>query len=198
MQLRTNSAVRRGWFQVAAVLVIAVAALTTAASAVHAQVVTTSSTVAAVRVGGYAPMNSNTIKSYGRYLLVGGLDYDFQTSEDTSRSLVSVDYLQVSQNNNNIRIIPLTIGQQQLENTRGRGVIPYTSYGIGAYIVHLKNANDLDFGPGHTINSTEFGGYIGAGLQFTKNVFVDARYHIMTPTKSVNTDALEVTGGIRF
>ena len=196
MQTRTISAISHGWVKVAATLAIAAAAMSFAAPAVHAQ--STTSTIGAIRLGEYIPVNSATQQTYGRYYLTGGLDYYFQQNQTTSRSVISVDYTEFSKSGNDIRVIPVTIGQQSMEAARGQSVRPYIGYGVGAYFIHLKDPNDTNFGGSDTENATAFGGFLEAGLDLTTNLFLDARYHIVTPVKSVNTDSLEITAGLRF
>jgi hypothetical protein len=197
MQTRTNSAVRFGWSKAAAMLAIAMAATAFAAPAVHAQV-NKSDTTGAIRLGAYIPVNSNTQQTYGRYYWAGGLDYYFQQNGVDQRSNFSVDYTSYTDGNNYLRIIPVTVGQQSILPARGRGVRPYVGYGIGAYFVHVKNPSNPSFGASDTVNSTVYGGYMQAGLDLTDNLFVDARYHIVSPVKNVNTDSFELTAGVRF
>jgi hypothetical protein len=187
----------------AAVFAIAVSVFTMSARAVHAQI-THDSTVGAIRLGAFVPVNSNTIQQYGRYDFVGGLDYTFQNDGINQRDIVSVDYLQQSHTDsqtntrNSIRIIPVTVGRQNIGGARGQGVRPFTEFGAGVYFVHFKNPSDTNFGGSDTEESTAFGGYLGAGLELSDSLFIDGRFHVTTPVKDVNTDALELTAGVRF
>jgi hypothetical protein len=196
MQMRINSAVGFGWARVAATLAIAAAVFAIAAPAVNAQT-SQSSTVGAIRLGAYIPVNTNTQETYGRYFFAGGLDYYFQNTT-SERDLVSADYTEYSKGANDLRVIPVTLGQQTTSGSTGQSTRPYVGYGIGAYFVHISNPNDANLGGSTVENGIAFGGYIGAGLDIGSNLFLDARYHIVTPVKDVNTDSLELTAGLRF
>jgi hypothetical protein len=181
----------------AAIPVIAAAALLASASPASADS-TTNQTVGAIRIGAFNPTNANTRRDFGLYDLEGGLDYTFQQTGLSERANVSIDFLETTKHGNELQTIPVTIGQQVIGGARSGGVREYVGYGIGAYFEHFNEPGTGNFNGSSTHNQVAYGGFLNAGLDLTTNLFIDARYHIVTPVKNINTDGIELTAGVRF
>ncbi len=160
---------------------------------------TKSPPVAAVRLGAYFPFNRTAKNFVGKTWAGGGLDYAFQQKPGLSRTLLSVDYIERSSGGSTIRLIPVTIGQFQLQGAgegQNNNVRPYLGIGVGAYFVH-QNLPQTD-GTMHSNDTTTIGGYLGAGLDISSNFLVEARYHILPKVGGVNSTGLQLTAGVRF
>ncbi len=144
-----------------------------------------------VRAGGYFINDSGVRHNIGSSYLAAGLDYDLHDVVDTSRTILSVDYVDRSSSGNSLRIFPVTIGQLILGSS-GSGVQTYYGVGAGAYFTHS------DFNGGNKHDNVLFGGYAGAGLIYNRFLELDLRYHLVTSQNGINPGGLEVTAGVRF
>ncbi len=160
---------------------------------------TKSPTVAAIRGGAYFPFNSTTKSSVGKVWAGGGLDYNIQQKPGMTRTVLSVDYIERSSGGNTIRLIPVTIGEFNLQGAgegQNNNVRPYLGLGVGAYFVHQTlPSNQLGNAKSDT---TTIGGYLGAGLDISSNFLVEARYHILPKIGGINSSGLQITAGVRF
>ena len=161
-------------------------------------------TVGAIRLGVFLPASNKVTSPVGKYFPGGGLDYTFQQSSD-NRAQIDADYIERSSSGSDVRVIPVTVSDLYYSGARSGGVRPYWEIGLGAYFVHVKvpnpNPNEVVGNAGAaTINktSTVMGGFLGAGLEFPDNLFIDARYHQVSEVSHVNTSGFEITGGYRF
>ncbi len=162
-------------------------------------------TSGSVRLGVYIPTSSQTQNQFGRTYFNAGLDYYFQHTGVTERSLVSVDYFERSSGSDKLQVVPVTVGQQYVSGSRGDGVRPYFGFGAGVYFIHVQNPNDgnLTGGPNNGSNNDSasgetFGGYGSVGLDLSTNLFLDARYHLVSSYRSVSPSGFELTAGFRF
>lgn len=151
--------------------------------------------IATVRAGVYFPFNSKLKNNGSKALYAGGLDYTIQHKTGVNRTVLSVDYIEKTGGGHDVRIIPVTIGSFALQTGQG-SVRPYFGVGAGAYFIH-QNLPD-DSGANQNTNKVAIGGYLGAGVDFSSNLLLEARYHIIQKVGGYNSGGLEVTAGIRF
>ena len=149
-----------------------------------------------VRGGAYFPSNTRVKNTTGTTWYGGGLDYHFQQKPGISRTVLSVDYIQRSSGGNQIRIIPVTVGQFTISGSPEAKYHPYYGVGAGAYFVHQTIPNDV--GIVETNNVTAFGGYVAAGIEFKDNLLLEARYHILNKVGSATSSGLQVMAGFRL
>jgi hypothetical protein len=162
-------------------------------------------TVGAIRLGVYIPTSSKVTSPVGKYFFpVGGLAYTFQ-QDSGNRSDIGADYIERSSSGSDVRVIPLTVSETYYGGPRAQGVRPYWSVGVGAYFVHVSvpnpNPNEVVGNPGAAqVNHTDtvLGGFLGLGLDFPANYFIDLRYHQVSEVSHVNTSGFELCGGYRF
>lgn len=149
-----------------------------------------------VRLGGYFATNTTVRHAVGSSFLCAGLDYAVQQSTAFQRTIVSLDYIDRSSGDNDVRVFPLTLGQLIFSST-SNGIQPYYGAGVGVYFTH----EDLNSSSGTSRNSHDdavFGGYFAAGVEFQRVVDLEARYHLVTSSNDINVGGLEVTAGYRF
>ena len=149
-----------------------------------------------VRVGGYF-VNNNTVRhSVNSTFLCGGLDYAIQHPSNLTRTIVSVDYIDRTSGNNTLRVFPVTAGQLILQPYQN-GIQPYYGAGAGGYFVH-QDFNNNSSSNRNSHDNVVFGGYLVAGVEYRRYLDLDARYHIVTSSNSINVGGLELTAGFRF
>ena len=104
---------------------------------------------------------------------------------DGSYSVFSVGYL----NQDNFRVIPITIGQNFTDGRQNY----YYGFGVGVYNVEL----DL---PGLTSGKNKwiFGGYGVLGLNLTKTVFTEVKYHYPYKYDNQFIGGFQLMAGLRF
>jgi outer membrane protein W len=197
MHIAKISAGKVGLLRIGAALAVVAAALCFSPSTAQAQM-GQSSAVGGLRIGTFIPVDSTTRQNYGNSMWDLGLDYTFQQTGTSIRDFVSVDYIQASKDSNNFQLIPITVGQQMLGAAHSDGVRPYAGYGVGAYILKVKNPGNTAFADQTNANGTQFGGYLDTGLDINNTMFVDARYSIAGSLKTVNMDGFTLTAGVRF
>ncbi len=152
--------------------------------------------VATVRGGIYLPFNARVKNAIGNTWYGGGIDYAFQQKPTVSRTVLSVDYIERSTSNYNIRIFPVTIGEFSLSGGAQNGVRPYFGVGAGVYFIRQTIPNDVGFSESNS--TTALGGYLAAGLDLPANLMIEGRYHILEKVGSANSSGLQLMAGFRF
>ena len=150
-----------------------------------------------VRLGGYLPSNHTIKTAVGDVILCGGIDHVIQHNSSVQSSIVSVDYIDKSNGNYGLRVIPVTFGQittQQTEDLSKSKI--YFGYGVGVYFTKQNIPNAI--GELESKNSILYGGYLNVGFRVNQVFVIDARYHAMTTNGSANAGGLELTAGVNF
>ena len=150
----------------------------------------------AIRAGGYIPANSRIETNVGKLFTGAGVDYVMQRNGPLNTTIVSVDYINRESGGRHLRIIPLTFGQVTYSQSSGTSHT-YMMYGAGIYFIN-QTLPDANTGFNITQNQNAYGGYVGAGVTLSQNLFVEGRYHVLTSVGGVNAGGLQVTAGIRF
>jgi hypothetical protein len=144
-----------------------------------------------LRAGGYFTSGSSIRHQVGSSFIAAGLDYDIHQAVGSSRTIISVDYIDRSNGGNSLRIFPVTVGELVLSNS-SNDVQSYYGIGVGGYFTHS------DFGTDNQHDNLLFGGYAGIGLIYNHVIDLDLRYHVITPKDGINPSGLEATVGIMF
>ncbi|MDQ2686753.1 MAG: hypothetical protein M3Y28_02685 [Armatimonadota bacterium] len=153
-------------------------------------------TIGTVRAGLYFPFNSRAKNNVGKTWYDVGLDYTVHQTPGISRTNISLDYIERNSGGNDIRVVPLTVGQFTEHGEAGATVRPYYGFGLGVYFVHENVPNSI--GVQENKNGTAFGGFLAAGLDLPSNFLIEGRYHIISNVGSVNAGGLQVMAGLRF
>jgi hypothetical protein len=144
-----------------------------------------------IRVGTYIPSEEDGRDLGGTYMWSFALDYRIQRlPQYNSYSIVTVQYIE----RNNLRIIPLTIGQvwQTLGNPQFVGRRYF--YGIGGGLYQVRASGPEVSGT----NKILPGGYLNAGVDITEQFFFEGRYHYMARYDTKFIGGLELSAGYRF
>jgi len=153
----------------------------------------------AVKIGALFPTNSSGSRNGGSAQLSVGADYSFEktTAENPTIPEVYFDYNGGSRNGGHVDTYALGIGLRAYGNhpagANQQGVSPYVGLGIGAYYTDLKNGTT-----GRSGTSTDIGGKIFAGLDFTSNWFAEVNYQFIPSHDGVNPSGIGLQVGARF
>lgn len=142
----------------------------------------------AIKLGVYAPSKIDARRVSGSTLFSAEIEYTVQSipEQNSSYSVASLGYI----NRGKLRIIPFTIGQIF---TDGK-LKYYYGGGIGLYNIKLDS-------PGYTQDARAknlFGFYGEVGVNFTRQVFAEIKYHYPYKYEHQFVGGLELMGGLRF
>lgn len=146
----------------------------------------------AVKVGFFTPTNGDARRAGSDRMLTLEAEYTL-TLDDTGGSTlaattVGVGYIE----QDNLRIVPITIAEtfRNPANTSGNNY--FYGLGLGIYATKLN----LEGVSGDTKNL--FGGFVSAGLDFSRGFFVEGKYHYISKYDDKFVGGLQITVGTRF
>jgi hypothetical protein len=145
----------------------------------------------AVRLGVYVPSEPEGRSGGGDYMWALEVDYTIQRMpERRSISIITAGFIE----RNDLRIIPLTVGQVWREqgNPLYFGESYYYGLGAGIYNVRLSAPD--------TSGNDKFipGGYVHAGIELNSKYFVEAKYHYLAKYDRKFVGGLLFSVGARF
>jgi hypothetical protein len=145
----------------------------------------------AIRLGTYIPSARDGRAAGGDYMWAIEGDYTIQRlPERSSVSVLSVGYIE----RNDLRIVPLTIGQiwREPRNPDYPGKSYFYGLGLGLYNIRVSQPD--------TSSETKyiFGGYVTAGIDFTDKFFGEVKYHYMARIDRKFVGGLMFAVGTRF
>jgi hypothetical protein len=142
-----------------------------------------------IKAGIYIPSQSQVRSASSAAIPMFEGDYMIQKfPESHFNSLLSVGYLEHAR----FRMIPITVSQIYRDPNNASGVNYYYGVGVGIYETRLGLVD--------TSNRTKglFGGFIVTGLDLTKTVFAEAKYHLISHYDNKNVGGFQLSAGLRF
>ncbi len=154
------------------------------------------------QIGFFFPNNARTRDAFGETWVNYGIGFkplDLQTR----RGSATLDIAAFSARRSGARafIVPISFiykialgGGRDVEGETDRGLNPYTGFSLGLYLADLRADK-------YRVSSGWQGGFGGSalfGVTYQRNLFVEARYHLISELKTFDLSGLNLSVGARF
>lgn len=142
-----------------------------------------------VKLGTYLPLNRDTRRAGAVAIPMVEIDYTIQKfPESHFSSLLSVGFLDHA----SFRMMPITVSQVYRDPANASGFDYYYGVGVGLYNTRLRLAD--------TDNRSKylFGGFVVTGIDVTRTVFLEAKYHLISHYDRKDVSGLQASVGLRF
>lgn len=172
-----------------------------------------------IKLGVLFPSNGDLKNAVGSTFFAAGAEYAFINKQNPTSlvPLAYVDYAGRSKNRSvddgqgNSVSLDLTAstvgvggGARYYIGTPGTGSItPYVGAGVGVYFNHLKvaatvSSSDQSGSASDSLNKTQFGFRLNAGVEFQKMYLLEANYTNAGSVEGTRIDGFGIQAGVRF
>lgn len=154
------------------------------------------------QIGFFFPTDARTREAFGDTWVNYGIGFQ-PLDLQSRRGSATLDIAAFSARRGDARaiIVPVSLiykialgGGRDVEGETDRGLIPYTGLSLGVYLADLRADR-------YNVTSGWQGGFGGSalfGVTYQRNLFVEARYHLISEMKTFQLSGLNLSIGARF
>jgi hypothetical protein len=141
----------------------------------------------------FVPSVAKTRQDFGNNFTSVGFGIGYGAFYDRSRFRFTVDAIYHTMSNNRLLIVPLSVEYRRPFIDRGNTIL-YKSLAAGLY------PTDIRYDPAGIRAGWRmaYGASAALGVSFERRAFVEGRYYVVTPVRSIGLSGAELSAGYRF